>query len=167
MYFDFEDYRPDTPRIDSAISKREGVLLSIVLHALFVVLILVLAPLESARRLEAIKRAEELALQRQQQQSDEERRFVFVQPRVDLEALRPPERADLSDRDRQARAPERAPDPQNALPFARGNSVERVEADSRVAREREQPAPETPLKTPDEGRDANLGEQAEGNASDK
>jgi TonB family protein len=166
MYFDFEDYRPDTPRIDSAISKREGVLLSIVLHAVFVVLILVLAPLEQTRRLEAIKRAEELALQRQQQQPDEERRFVFVQPRVDLEARRPPERADLSDKDRQARAPERAPDPQNALPFARGNSVERVEADDRVPREREQPAPETPTKTPDEGRQA-LGEQAEGNASDK
>ena len=166
MYFDFEDYRPDTPRIDSAISKREGVLLSIMLHALFVVLILVLAPLGQAQRLAAIKRAEELALQRQQQ-ADDSRRFVFVQPRVDLEALRSPERADLSDKDRQARAPQRAPDPQNALPFARGNSVERVEADDRVAREREQPSPETPPKTPQEGREANLSEQAEGNASEK
>lgn len=166
MYFDFDDYRPDTPRIDSAISKREGVLLSIVLHILFVVLILVIAPLEQAQRLAAIKRAEELALQRRQEDT-QERRFVFVQPRVDLEARRPPERSDLSDKDRQARAPERAVNPQNPLPFARGNSAERVEADDRVAREREQPPPETTPKTPEEGREARLAEQGEGNASDK
>ena len=29
MYFDFEDYRPDTPTIGRVISWREGVLLSI------------------------------------------------------------------------------------------------------------------------------------------
>jgi TonB family protein len=164
MYFDFDDYRPDTPRIDSAISKREGVLLSIVLHALFVVLILVLPPLGQAQQLAAIKRAEELALARQQQ-ADEQRRFVFVQPRVDLEARRAPERADLSDKDRQARAPERAPDPQNAVPFARGNTAERVEGDDRVSRA--QPSAEPPPKAPDEGRETKLGEQAEGSASEK
>jgi TonB family protein len=164
MYFDFEDYRPDTPRIDSPISKREGVLLSIVLHALFVVLILVLPPLGQAQRLAAIKRAEELALARQQQAA-EQRRFVFVQPRVDLEALRAPERAELSDKDRQARAPERAPDPANALPFSRGNSAERVETDDRLSRA--QPSPETPPRVPDEGREASLGERAEGTANEK
>jgi TonB family protein len=167
MYFDFEDYRPDTPRLDAPISKREGVLLSLVLHVLFVVLILVLAPLGEAQRLAAIKRAEELALQQRRQQAAEDRRFVFVQPRVDLEARRAPERADLSDKDRQVQAPERAVNPQNALPFARGNSTERVEADDRGAREREQPAPETPPRTAEEGREASLAEQADGNASDK
>jgi TonB family protein len=164
MYFDFEDYRPDTPRIDSAISKREGVLLSILLHALFVVLILVVPPLGEAQRLAAIKRAEELALARQQEAADR-RRFVFVQPRVDLEARRPPERADLSDKDRQARAPERAPDPQNPLPFARGNSVERVEGEDRVARA--EPSPEPAPSSPEESREGNPGEQAEGSAIEK
>ena len=33
MYLDLEDYRPDTPRVPSVISIREGVLLSLVLHA--------------------------------------------------------------------------------------------------------------------------------------
>ena len=37
MYFDFEDYRPDTPRISTAISVREAVLLSIVAHLLVVI----------------------------------------------------------------------------------------------------------------------------------
>jgi TonB family protein len=165
MYFDFEDYRPDTPRIDSAISKREGVLLSIVLHVAVVLLILVLSPLAQAQRLAAIKRAEQLALARQQRDT-EQQRFVFVQPRVDLEVSRPPERADLSDKDRQARAPERARDAQNALPFARGNSPERVEADTRLAPD--QPSSEaSPPKVPDEGAEASLGERAEGRASEK
>jgi TonB family protein len=164
MYFDFEDYRPDTPRIDSPISKREGVLLSIVLHALFVVLLVVLPPLGQEQRLAAIKRAEEAAMARQQQQAAERNRFVFVQPKVDLEALRPPERADLSDKDRQARAPERARDPENALPFARGNSAERVEADERLSSTR--PAPEATPEAQEEGRDASLGERTEGTAND-
>ncbi len=47
-------------------------------------------------------------LLRQQEQERDDRRFVFVQPRVDLQALKPPPRADLSDADRQAQARERA-----------------------------------------------------------
>src|SRR5262249_32635267 len=54
-------------------------------------------------------------------------RFVFVQPRVDRQAPKPPPRAELSDIDREARARERAERPTNPLPFARGNSPERVE----------------------------------------
>ena len=42
MYFDFEDYHPDTPTIGRVISWREGVLLSIIVHLLGVVLILLL-----------------------------------------------------------------------------------------------------------------------------
>jgi len=37
MYFDFEDYRPDTPRIPTAISIREAVLVSVVVHLLAVI----------------------------------------------------------------------------------------------------------------------------------
>src|SRR5262249_5582373 len=45
-----------------------------------------------------------------------------------IEARRPPPRAEPSDKDRQATAPQRAPQPTNPLPFSRGNSFERVEA---------------------------------------
>ena len=43
MYFDFDDYRPDTPRVLTAISWREGVLLSIIFH-LVMVITLILSP---------------------------------------------------------------------------------------------------------------------------
>ncbi|HEY6616537.1 MAG TPA: TonB family protein, partial [Vicinamibacterales bacterium] len=81
-------------------------------------------------------------LLRQQEQERDDRRFVFVQPRVDLEALKPNPRADLSDLDRQAQARERAVKPENPLPFARGNSSERVEA---TPQERAK-GPDTPVK---------------------
>ena len=35
MYFDFEDYRPDITPVGRAISWREGVLLSIIVHLLW------------------------------------------------------------------------------------------------------------------------------------
>ena len=76
---------------------------------------------------------------------DENRTFVFVQPRVDLEAQRPPARGEASDKDRVAQAPERAANPTNPLPFARGNSRERVEAaEMERARGPESPAPPAP-----------------------
>jgi len=124
MYFDFEDYRPDISPVGRAISWREGVLLSIILHLVMAIVIL-LAPRLFPRDVEAdrARLAALLDLRRQQDQA----RFVFVQPRVDPTAPKPPDRADPSDKDREARALERALDQANALPFARGNSPERVE----------------------------------------
>src|SRR5205085_12604662 len=56
----------------------------------------------------------------------------------------PPARAEASDKNRVARAPEHAPTPTNPLPFARGNSPERVEeppvAEARGAAPRPEPA---------------------------
>jgi TonB family protein len=147
MYFEFEDYRPDTPRLDPPISKREGVLLSIVAHAVFVLAVIFVLPhLDNpeARRA-ALQRAEQLALE-QEEQAEAQRRFVFVQPRIDREALKAPTRSEDSDKNRVAQAPERAPDPRNPLPFARGNSSERVEATKRQAQV--QPTPEMPPEQP-------------------
>jgi TonB family protein len=129
MYFDFEDYRPDIQPIGGALSWREGVLLSLVVHTIAVLFLLAWPRLfpydpEAARRA-----AEPFPLERIQEESP---RFVYVNPRVDLEALRPPPRADASDQDRIARAPERAETPANDLPFSRGNSPERVEAEREV-----------------------------------
>jgi len=135
MYFDFEDLHPDTPHIEPTVSKRDGVALSLVVHALLFALILFMPPLGREAQLEAVRQAEEAELARQEalaierQRQRDEQRFVFVQPRVELEAPRAPERAELSDLDREARAPERAAEPTNPLPFSRGNSSERVIAD--------------------------------------
>ena len=43
MYLDFEDYRPDIQPIGRAISWREGILISIIVHLLMVIA-LILAP---------------------------------------------------------------------------------------------------------------------------
>ena len=137
MYFDFDDYRPDTPRVVTAISWREGVMLSIIFHLLMVIVLIVspkLFPVDEAARARALA----LAKQRAQERTE----FVFVQPRLDTEALKPPDRADSSDKDRIARAPEQAPKPQNESPFARGNTPERVEEEPSPAARGQDPTPD-------------------------
>jgi TonB family protein len=126
MYFNFEDYRPEEPTLVSPISRREGVLLSIIAHLLFT-LGIVLAPHLPFMKAAAERRAAEAEAQRlaQLERQRQNARFVFVQPRLDTPAPKPPPRADLSDQDRLARAPERAPHPTNPEPFARGNTFER------------------------------------------
>jgi len=124
MYFEIEDYRPDITPVGSAISWREGVLLSIIAHLAFVIVLLLFPKLFSS---DGSARARAL-LARQQEEKREAARFVFVAPRLDRPAARPPQRAEPSDQDRIARVPERAPKPTNPLPFSRGNSPERVEA---------------------------------------
>jgi TonB family protein len=131
MYFDFEDHRPDIEPVGSAISTREGALLSMVLHAAFVLMLIVLPsvlPAPDPRALAEQQLALQQARQRELERERESERFVFVAPRRDVEALQAPPRADLSDKDREARSPRRAQKPTNPLPFSRGNSSERVEA---------------------------------------
>jgi TonB family protein len=123
MYFEIDDYRPDITPVGRAISWREGVLLSIIFHLIVVIVILVFPRFFPFDAKAAQARA--VLLQERQQDST---RFVFVQPRNDVTAPKAPPRADDSDKDRIARAPERAPNPKNPLPFSRGNSPERVEA---------------------------------------
>jgi TonB family protein len=123
MYFDFEDYRPDISPVGRVISIREGVLLAFILHLLGVIVIL-LSPKLFPEDLQ-VKAARVLAAQ--EQRLRDQARFVFVQPRVERPVPRPPDRGEASDRDRLARSPESAPKPTNPLPFARGNSVERVD----------------------------------------
>jgi TonB family protein len=140
MYFDFEDDRPDISPVGQAISWREGVLISIIVHLLMVIVLLTFPRLfpydaEAARA---------RALAAQPERPQESTRFVFVQPRVDTPAPTPPPRAVPSDMDRQARTRERAPKPFNPEPFARGNTPERtIEDFQRQQRARGQgPAPD-------------------------
>jgi TonB family protein len=134
MYFDFEDYRPDFSPVGRAISWREGILISIIVH-LAMIIVLLLAP-RFITRSSASARALAVAEPRQDQT-----RFVFVQPRREIPVSRPPDRAELSDRDRVVRAPERAPAPTNPLPFSRGNTIERIDQPPEPTRGRG-PAPE-------------------------
>jgi TonB family protein len=145
MYFDFEDAHPETPTLTSPISRREGILLSIIAHLAFLIVVLLGPKVPFLRALvesqeEAARRAREAVLAEQRQRQP---RFVFIQPRAEMPPPRMvPPRAVLSDRDRAAQAPERSPNPSNPLPFSRGNTTERV--DSNAARNRPQPSEHAP-----------------------
>jgi outer membrane biosynthesis protein TonB len=140
MYFDFEDYRPDISPVGRAISWREGVLISVVLH-LAAALALALSP----EWLPARVPVTEASVVPEPEPPEDRPRFVFVQPRIDTPAPRPPVRPEVSDMDRLARAPEVAPDPLNEFPLSRGNSPERAEdaeaADTPASAEATEPAP--------------------------
>lgn len=129
MYFDFDDRYQDVEAVGSAISRREGVVFSVVVHA-GIVLLLVFAPQlawfqPTPEELEARRAREEARLREQQQQQP---RFVVVEPLRDVPAPAPPPRAELSDVDRKAEAPKLAERPENPLPFSRGDTSDRVEA---------------------------------------
>ena len=125
MYFDFEDHRPDTPSIPRPMSSREVVLITVNLHLLVLVAILLGPRLPFVQAILEQQRAAQAELMRQEPPR-ESPRFVFVQPRMERPAA-PSPRAEMSDLDRRARTVERAPDPRNALPFSRGNTVERMD----------------------------------------
>src|SRR4051794_13768764 len=107
MYFDFEDYRPDISPVGRAISWHEGVLIAFVLH-LAMIAFIVLSPRLFPYDADAA-RARLLAAQ--PPPVHEPTRFIFVQPRADTPAPKPPPRAAPSDMDRRAEAPRRAEKP--------------------------------------------------------
>ncbi|HUF47821.1 MAG TPA: TonB family protein [Vicinamibacterales bacterium] len=117
MYFDFEDYRPDVPRVPQAISRREGVLMAFSLH-LVVLLLVVMFP-------GAFQSVEEVVEALPLEQQQDAPRFVYIAPMVERPAP-PPPRAPLSDLDRRASSPVVPPAPPTPDPFAVGNTPERV-----------------------------------------
>jgi hypothetical protein len=128
MYFNFEDYRPDTPTLPRSLTRLEVCLLTIVVYLSMVILLLVWPKLPFVQqweieRQQALAKQQEIEMARQRDQA----RFVFMAPRVDLQAPKPPPRAELSDLDRKAQTVERAEKPTNPMPFSRGNTVERME----------------------------------------
>lgn len=143
MYFDFWDNRPDTPRLSSPLTPREKGMATIVIHLLLIILVLVWPELPWVKAAEAQRQQELEARQQVLAEQRENPRFVFMQPKVEMQAA-PPERAELSDLDRRAASIERPVEPKNPMPFARGNSTERVEADP-VTGPRERPEPTPPL----------------------
>ena len=150
MYFNFEDYRPDTPTLPRSLTRLEVCLLTVVVYLSIVILMLVWPNLSfvqawEAERQQALAKQQEQELERQR----EHPRFVFVAPRVDLQARRPPERAELSDLDRKARTTERAEKPTNSMPFARGNTFERIEGAPPAPEPRATDAPQPQPKADD------------------
>jgi TonB family protein len=151
IHFDFEDRYQDELVVGSAISRREGTLLSIGLHVAVILFILFgghLALFQPSP--EELERRRQEVLQQQLEQERNRQRFVFVQPRVDTPAPTPPPQPELSDLDRRAAAPEASRQPENPLPLARGNSAERAEATvaERARGEEAPPTPEPPAPEP-------------------
>jgi TonB family protein len=141
MYFDFEDFHPDITPVGRAISWREGVLLSIIVHLVGVIAILTAPRWMPASWLEKPTPTPLLV----QNEDKEPMRFVMVQPKVDLKALKPPPTAPPSDLDREARTRERAPKPANEMPKLEGNTRQQLEqAERQVAKGPEQPQPAAP-----------------------
>ena len=127
MYFNFEDHRPDTPTLPRSLTRLEVVLLTIVVYLSTIIMIVVAPQLPWVREAEA-RRQQALEEQLKRQRERDNAQFVFVQPRVDMKALKPLPPPELSDLDRRARTVERAPNPTNTMPFSRGNTSERIEA---------------------------------------
>jgi len=141
IHFDFEDRYQDENVVGTAIARREGIFLSIIVHGLIAAAFIIgptlpifqPSPEELQRRQAVLERMREEAA----------RRFVFVQPRVDTPALRPPPLAELSDVDRRAQDPVIVREPENPLPFSRGDTSERIE-DADAERAKGARDPESP-----------------------
>ena len=166
MIFDFEDRYFDTPTIESAMSWREQVLLSVLAHVTVVLLVFFVPRLPFVQEAEAerLARLAELAALQEQAQlalaADRDPTFVYIEPLFDAPAEEAPNpNAPLSDRDRIAQSPSAAEDPLNNLPNADGNSMRFVEsedpgedfrpelaADAAQARREETAPPESQLE---------------------
>jgi TonB family protein len=136
VLFDLNDNRPDTPRVPDVISRREGVLLSLVVHGAVVLLILFPPFRAAARQLIPFLPKEPVT-------------FVQMVPRVERPAP-PVHHAESSDLDRRSATRERAPDAANPAPLSRGDTTEKVvggkanDKENKSTAETAPPLPATP-----------------------
>jgi TonB family protein len=142
IHFDFDDRYQDDNVVGHAINRRDGVLLSVIFHSLIAAALILGPQLPMFQPTPEELEQQQAELERQREEARQ--RMVFVDPNVDIPALRPPDRAELSDIDRQAQDPVIARAPENPLPFSRGNSSERVEP----AEEEQAQGAEDPEKPP-------------------
>jgi TonB family protein len=164
MYFDLEEGHPDIYGIGTAMSWREGVLLSLVMHLVMALVFVLMPPIERAQPLATEAQQAELARQRRESQ-----RFVFVQPRLEMPAKKPPTpQADASDRDRSAQSLQRPPNPVNSMPYSRGNTAERMDVPSAPKPATQAPPSQSQQDTANDQRNGSPppgpGESTEGNA---
>jgi TonB family protein len=142
MYFDFDDRYTDYEPVGGGLRRWDGVFVSILVHAV-IVLVALFAP-----ALPILQRNPDLQAKVLPEPERERPQFVFVQPRLDMEAERPRERAEASDKNRMARAERPAPKASNPLPYARGNTTEKVESSPEERMKGEGPAPEPSREPP-------------------
>ena len=155
MYFNFDDNRPDTPRIPQPLSRREVVLIAINIHA-FVV------DRDPARAAPAVGAGDHGAAaegdrgagaRRTRGESEREReraRFVFVQPRLDMTTPKVSPRADLSDKDRRAQT--RGARAEADQPAAvRARQLARADGGARPRTSRRKPSAPAPPPQPADG----------------
>lgn len=135
MRLNFEDRLDWYQPVGGDLRRWDGVLISIGVHVVIVLVVLLAPPLPFLQRDPATADADRRDAER------ERTRFVFVQPRLDEEAERPPEIAEDSDKNRVARSEAPVLAPRNRLPSARGNSSERVEAGPEERARGKGPAP--------------------------
>ena len=115
MYLDFDDHRPETPRVPTAVSTRTAIELSIGFHLLFVLGLIFLPG-------RFVSEPAQAAIIEPPRNAPT---FVFMEPQVERLAV-PRLQADASDLDRRSTSIERPPDPTLTAPFSRGNTPERV-----------------------------------------
>ncbi len=115
MYFDFEDYRPDTPSLTSPMTRREAVLLALLLHALLVIAYLI-TPAEwfQVARVVPVVPANQPELT-----------YTRVEPLRELPKV-PKQEAPPSDLDRRSATVEKPPMPKEPDPFSKGNTPDKV-----------------------------------------
>lgn len=162
MYFDLDDRWTDISPLARPISWREGILLSVIVHLVLILLVILHPTLPMGGMITEEEVARQIELRRQRDR--DAGRFVFVQPQLDVEAPKPPPRADLSDKNREARAPERAENPTNPMPFSRGNTPERVDTPGTVAPP--QPVEQPPAGPGTRGTSPQAGSESTGTGGD-
>jgi TonB family protein len=128
IHFDFDNRYEDERIVGRAISAREAVLLSVVVHILLILFFQYGPDLNFLKPSPEEVEARKQELMRRQELERANQRFVFVQPQIDMKAPEPKPNVDLSDLDRRAQAPQRSTKPDNPVPFSRGNSPERTES---------------------------------------
>src|SRR6187549_2599948 len=130
MYFDFEDYRPDTPSLSAPMTRREAVLLALLLHAVLVIAYLVM-PAEWFRAAAFVPLSPA---------PDKQMVYTRIEPLRELPRLAKPN-APASDLDRRSSTRVKPPDAKDPTPFSRGNTPEKVEGAPPAEKMRGQESP--------------------------
>ena len=116
MFLDFDDHRPETPSVPPVISRREGVLLSLVFHLSLTVAYLLMPDQWFAREVSPYSPPN----------PQDDVQFVMMESPKNMTT--PPPRAEASDLDRRATTVERPPEAENPAPFSRGNTPDKLES---------------------------------------
>ena len=134
MYFDFEDYRPDTPSLNAPMTRREAVLLALLFHALLVILYLV-TPAEWFRVARMVPPPSETPALT----------YTRVEPMRELPRM-PRQQAPASDLDRRSSTVGKPPQATEPDPYSKGNTPDKVEGAPAVPDKMK--GPESPTPSP-------------------